>query len=45
MPKAAKKYEFSGETKEFAGHTLHRIRAVRDFTTSSGPVKSGCLGG
>lgn len=45
MAKAARKYEFTGETKEFSGHTLHRIRAVRDFTTSSGPVKSGCLGG
>lgn len=45
MPKVQRKYEFTGETKEFSGHTLHRIRAVRDFTTSSGPVKSGCLGG
>lgn len=45
MPKAAKKYEFSGETKEFAGHILHRIRAVRDIETPQGIVKSGCLGG
>lgn len=36
-----KKYEFTGETKEFFGHTLHRIRAVIDF----GDVKAGDLGG
>lgn len=36
-----KKYEFTGETKEFLGHTLHRIRAVIDF----GDVKAGDLGG
>ena len=29
MPKVQRKYEFTGETKEFSGHTLHRIRAVR----------------
>lgn len=45
MPKAARKYEFTGETKEFSGHTLHRIRAVRDIETPQGIVKSGCLGG
>ena len=33
MPKVQRKYEFTGETKEFSGHTLHRIRAVRDFDT------------
>lgn len=26
-----KKYEFTGETMLFKGHTLHRIRALRDF--------------
>lgn len=35
------KYEFTGETKKEEGHTLHRIRAVRDF----GDVKAGDLGG
>ena len=36
-----KKYEFTGETKEFCGRTLHRIRAVRDF----GDVSAGEVGG
>ncbi|WP_208435736.1 hypothetical protein [Bartonella phoceensis] len=36
-----KKYEFTGETAEFKGVTLHRIRALRDF----GDVKKGDLGG
>jgi carbonic anhydrase/acetyltransferase-like protein (isoleucine patch superfamily) len=27
-----KKYEFTGETKEVEGHTLHRIRALRTIT-------------
>ena len=45
MPKVQRKYEFTGETKEFFGHTLHRIRAVRDIETLQGIVKSGCLGG
>lgn len=45
MPKAARKYAFTGETKEFAGHTLHRIRAVRDFDTEFCHVKAGDLGG
>ncbi|OPB29470.1 polymer-forming cytoskeletal protein [Bartonella sp. WD12.1] len=36
------KYEFTSETIETAdGHTLHRIRALRDF----GNVKAGDLGG
>ncbi len=35
------KYEFTDETCEFEGHTLHRIRAMRDF----GHVKAGDLGG
>jgi len=26
-----RKYEFTGETMEWDGHTLHRIRAVRSF--------------
>ena len=29
---AKKKYEFTGETKEVEGHTLHRIRALRTIT-------------
>lgn len=45
MPKVQRKYDFAGETKEFSGHTLHRIRAVRDIETPQGIVKSGCLGG
>ena len=45
MPNVQRKYEFTGETKEFSGHTLHRIRAVRDIETLQGIVKSGCLGG
>lgn len=36
-----KKYEFTGETKEINGITLHRIRAVRDF----GDVRAGDVGG
>ena len=36
-----KKYEFTGEEKLVDNHTLHRIRAVRDF----GAVKAGDLGG
>lgn len=45
MPKVQRKYEFTGETKEFSGHTLHRIRAVRDFDTEFCHVKVGDLGG
>ncbi|MFX4303029.1 hypothetical protein ACOJUR_12355 [Alicyclobacillus tolerans] len=41
VKKVERKYEFTGETKEFAGRTLHRIVAVRDF----GSVKKGTLGG
>lgn len=37
----AKKYEFTGESREFFGYVLHRIRATRDF----GDVKAGDLGG
>lgn len=36
-----KKYELTNETKEWCGHTLHRIRALKDF----GDVKAGELGG
>ena len=36
-----KKYELTNETKEWCGHTLHRIRAIKDF----GAVKAGELGG
>lgn len=36
-----KKYEFTGEEKVIDNHTLHRIRAMRDF----GIVKAGDLGG
>ncbi len=35
------KYEFTGETKELAGLTLHRIRALRSFAD----VEAGELGG
>lgn len=36
-----RKYEFTGETQSFQGHTLRRIRAVRDFDL----VYAGTLGG
>ena len=36
-----RKYEFTGETRNWVGRTLHRIRAVRDC----GDVKAGDLGG
>lgn len=36
-----KKYEFTREEKVIDNHTLHRIRAMRDF----GAVKAGDLGG
>ena len=36
-----KKYEFTGETKEWYGHTLHQIAATRNF----GDVKKGDVGG
>ncbi|WP_375677558.1 hypothetical protein [Bartonella sp. AS69XJJH] len=36
-----KKYEFTNETRCVAGHTLHRIKAIRDFSD----VKTGDLGG
>ena len=35
------KYELTSETLQFAGRTLHRIKAVKDF----GSVKAGELGG
>ena len=41
-----KKYEFTGETKDWCGITLKRIRAVRDFTLKSGiKVVRGNWGG
>ena len=36
-----KKYEFTGEEKLVDNHTLHRVRALRNF----GMVKAGDLGG
>ena len=36
-----KKYELTSETLQYAGHTLHRIKALRDF----GVFKAGELGG
>ena len=36
-----KKYELTGETKKTFRHTIHRIRALRDF----GNVRKGDLGG
>ena len=36
-----KKYELTTETIQFAGRTLHRIKAVKDF----GSVKAGSFGG
>lgn len=36
-----KKYEFTGEEKVVDNHTLHRVRALRNF----GVVKAGDLGG
>ena len=35
------KYEFTGETKEWCGHTLHRIRAIVDIAYA----KAGEVGG
>lgn len=37
----SKKYELTGETQNFYGTTLYRIKAVRDFSY----VKVGDLGG
>lgn len=36
-----KKYELTDETMEWEGHTLHRIRALKDFDD----IKKGTLGG
>lgn len=36
-----KKYELTSETLQYAGHTLHRIKALRDF----GIINTGELGG
>jgi len=37
----SKKYELTNETIDWRGHTLHRIRALRDF----GDVRAGDIGG
>ena len=43
---ARKKYEFTGETKEWSGITLRCIRAAIDFTLKSGiEIHKGDLGG
>jgi hypothetical protein len=39
----AKRYEFTGETEVYAGHTLHRIRAIVDMPAIG--VSVGDLGG
>lgn len=36
-----KKYELTSETLQYAGHTLHRIKALRNF----GTIQAGELGG
>ena len=36
-----KKYKFTGETKEWCGHILHRIRAIVDIAYA----KAGAVGG
>ncbi|WP_412058426.1 hypothetical protein [Bartonella sp. DGB2] len=36
-----KKYQLTNETREIDGHTLYRIKALRDF----GDIKAGDLGG
>lgn len=36
-----KKYTFTEETKVYAGRTLHRIKALKDF----GNIKAGDIGG
>ena len=36
-----KKYELTTETLQFAGRTLHRIKAVKDFSS----IEAGELGG
>lgn len=40
-----KKYEFTGETKEFCDYTLHRIRALVDIVDIENTVRKGELGG
>lgn len=44
-----KKYEFTGETKEFKGRIVHRIRALKDISETPSPYhkppKAGELGG
>ena len=38
-----KKYEFTGETKEFYGHTLHRIRRLSDGLAGGWIESEACL--
>lgn len=45
-----RKYELTNETREFNGHILHRIRAIKDFKHFFGNnndfcIKTGTLGG
>ena len=42
MEKSARKYEFTGKTQEYLGHTLHQIRALVNVNRL---VKPGDLGG
>jgi hypothetical protein len=43
MPTETRKYEFTGETKEFYGRTLHRIRALAPIASLS--IMPGDTGG
>ena len=40
-----KKYELTGETIKRYGHTLHRIKALKDFGTLKNKVRKGEYGG
>lgn len=40
-----KKYELTNETIEFKGRTLHRIKALKDVTSSCVDITKGDLGG
>ena len=43
MSDVKRTYEFTGETKEYVGHTLHRIRALTNLIEHG--VRSGDIGG
>lgn len=44
--KTEKKYEFTGETMQFEGHTLKRIRYIRSFSQNiANEITEGELGG